>query len=293
MKSFLYKIIKNHSILNFEINLPHLILLNRFFYGMLLMHFYYYQIPLLFLKNEKLHILYVWPLKWIQLFDNEYPILLGLFILGAISSLMCVIWPQKRIFRFFAFLFFLICLSYKFSKTSGFSHSYHPVLFASFWLVFMNLEAKEFLTNYRNKFYLLVIHLSVLGTYFLASLWKIRGTMEYFKDSSWTNTKCLESNAAVSYILSRHNSTDFQPLFLDFLEASGIGTFLWVSVILLQFSAIGSSFFPNILKFYGLMLILFHISTHFLMHINFSVSMYIILIFIICHPYTKSKNKPV
>ena len=292
MKSFLYKIIKNHSILNFEINLPHLILLSRVFYGVLFINFYYYQAHAL-LQNEKLHILYVWPLKWIQLFDNEYPILLGLFILGAVSSLMCVIWPQKRIFRFFAFLFFLICLSYNFSKASGFSHSYHSVLFASFWLVFMNLEAKELLTNYRNKFYLLVIHLSVLGTYFLSGLWKIRGTMKYFKDSSWTNTKCLESNVAVSYIWNKFNSTDFQPLFLDFLEASGAGTFLWVSVILLQFSAIGSSFFPNILKFYGLMLILFHAATYLLMHISFSAIMYIILIFIICHPYTKSKNKPV
>ena len=292
MKSFLYKIIKNHSILNFEINLPHLILLIRVFYGVLFINLYYYQAHAL-LQNTKLHILYAWPLKWIHFFDNEYSILLGLFILGAVSSLMCIIWPQKRIFRFFGFLFFLIFLSYKFSKASGSYHSYHPALFSSFWFVFMNLETKEILTNYRNKFYLLVIHLSVLGTYFLAGLWKIRGTMKYFKDSSWTNAKCLESNVAVSYIWNKYNSTDFQPLFLDFLEASGVGTFLWVSAILLQFSAIGSSFFPNILKFYGLMLILFHTSTYLLMHIDFSPSMYMILIFIICHPYTRLKNKPV
>ena len=283
----IFNLLKKNNTSHFEINSKYLFRIIRLFYGILtVMYFYDVEkiIKRIGLEKQTFETVYLWPVKWLEFFPEQFLFALIIAIGSFLFPLICIIFPHKRFFRTMAFLFFFQHMAFKYSSNE-INHSTHAFLFTSFWLIFMTLDKETNFIKKRNKFYLQVTQVSFLGTYFLSGLWKLRYFIISLIENGWQNTVCLESNFAIAYNINNK----ITPFYLEILNIINIGwgNFLWLAVILFQISTPLAAWFPSLLRFYGLMIILFHMSTGLLMHVHFIPTQFLALIILINHPYLR------
>ena len=288
------ELIRNNHYSQFDISLPILNNLVRLFYGILIIIHaapqleytikYYYG----FLNSESR--LWWWPVKWIEVVPDKFLGVFGINLTCFLFFLICMLFPQKRLFRLLSFLIYFQSLPVAFSVINGVFHQQHTTLIASFFLIFLNLEeeGKGDLLK-RNRLYLWAIQISFLGSYFLSGLWKLRYFIDFIVDRGWSEIMCLERNLASEYVDGNLMSdTPFHGGVLRFLEnyeTLHLGKIMWIGVIFIEISPLVSAWFPRLLRFYGLVILVTHISTSLFMNIQFVTAQYAALIFLICHPY--------
>ena len=232
---------------------------------------------------------WIWSVSWMSFIPEKSLVVLAFLLAGFLLSMICILFPHKKWLRGLVFLFIFQSLAFKYS-TVKINHSSHVILFTSFWMIFINLNEKnKALIKERNKLYLWAIQISFLGTYFLTGLWKLRYFTGYLLEMRWAEIpRCLATNFSYEYI-SHNLRTPFYNGVLDFLEGAFVNHLLWLSVILFQVCAPVVAWFPPIQRFYGLLIILFHISTTIFMDLWFLPHQYIALIFFVCHPYQRKR----
>lgn len=284
-------LLKNH-VSHFEINHMYFIRMIQFFYGLLSL--YYYNI---FLSHPVHHyaklsetISYLWPVQWLNFFSERSAIISIFIILGFLSSGACVFLPRLRLFRFLSFLFLFQTLPIYLhsSHYASVGHNFYSSLFISFFLIFIDLNKNRGYHHYseKNNLYLWAIQVSFLGTYFLPGLWKLRKFIAYLMEQGLEGTQCLESNLAWGYLYNNINT----PFHMQILEFVGkFDSFLWISLILFQLSTLLAAWFPPVQRFYGLMIILFHILTGATMNIHWHFTQFVAFIILICHPWQRKK----
>ena len=281
-KNFSTWLQKNH-VSQFEICTASLQQMIRFFYGFLaLCHFYHLHKVIGKIDLETF--LWLWPISWLDLFKEPSIPFYILIILGGVLSIACALTTHFRLLRILCFISFFFSLSANLSSVR-IVHYYHAVLFTSFWLIFMNLnKTQSSFTKERNQFYLWVTQLSFLGTYFLTGLWKLRKFITSLIEMGWKETKCLETNFALTHIFYNANTSFYKKLLA---LSEHFGNFLWIGVILFQLSCHVAAWFPSTQRFFALMIMLFHIVTALSMQIVYTPFQYLALILLICNPYQR------
>ena len=292
MKAVFNKVAQGY-LSKFEVNVQGLHLVVRFFYGMTTIVFYAPHLKVLFhnwdmvmadFENRSVRL---WPVQWVNLVSESSFILLVLLLGGFLCSVMVTLFPHKKWLRVLVFLLNFLNLALKYSPTK-IDHDFHAILLTSFWMIFMNLNKIGAQSN-RNKLYFWAVQMSFLGTYFLAGLWKLRKFISYVIEMEWKEIpRCLVSHFAFEYITNSLRNPFFTGV-LEFLKEPSINHLLWVGVILFQILAPIASWFPPIQRFYGVLIILFHISTWMLMDLRFAPYQWVALIILVCHPYQRRK----
>ena len=285
--------IKSSYVHQFDINLSILCQLVRLFYGVLIIIHSGPQLEYTMKYYSTVNLddrLYLWPVKWIEFVPDKFLAVLGINVGCFVAFLICMLFPEKKLSRLVAFLFYFLSLPLIFSVIDDIFHQQHTTLVASFLLIFLNLKNEQ--TNYsfvKNKFFLQGIHFSFLGSYFLSGLWKLREFISLIFNEGWSNIVCLERNLANEYIDGNLiKSTSFHREVLDFFknyESFHFGELLWIGVTFFQLSTLAVAWFPPLLRPYGVMIILFHMSTSLFMNIQFITAQYAALIFLVYHPY--------
>ena len=295
MKKLFNWVVDRH-ISNFEINFPVLNAIVRCFYGLLAIIWYAPFLRYVMQNWDTMEVnlearaSWLWPAKWVAFFPEKSLIALILFLGGFLFSLACTVLPHKRWFRALVFLFSFQSLALQYSPVK-IDHSYHALLFVSFWLIFMNLNksGQTVFIKERNKFFYWMAQISFLGTYFLSGLWKLRHFIANLTEMGWTESpQCLVSCFAWEYV-SHNMKTPFHMGVLEFFEGTTVNHLLWMGVILFQIFAPVPSWFPPIQRFYGVLIILFHISLMMLMDLRFFPNQCVALILLVCHPYQRKK----
>lgn len=283
-KNFSANLQRNH-VSQFEICAASLKQMIRFFYGFLaLCHFYHLHRVIGKIDLETF--LWLWPISWLDLFQEPSIPFYILIVLGGFSSLACSLIPHIKLLRIICFISFFLSLSANLSSVR-IVHYYHAILFTSFWFIFMNSnKTQSRLSKERNLFYLWVTQLSFLGTYFLTGLWKLRKFVTSLIEMGWEETKCLQINFALTHIFYNANTAFYRKL----LELSEhFGSFLWLGVIFFQLSCPLAAWFPSSQRTFALMIMLFHIVTALSMQIVYTPFQYLALILLICNPYQRKK----
>ena len=282
---------KKHHVSCFEIDPIGFIQMIRIFYGLLAIKYSYLLRS--FIDSPPSKNFGLWPTQWMNLFNAPSLILGILIIFGLLTTFACVLFPQLRRLRFLCFLFFFqttaIHLYNEHHTVIG--HSNYAALFISFWLIFIkptSQKPKNTLLESRNRLYLWAAQISLLGTYFLTGLWKIRTFILYFMENGNLSVNCLAPNVA-SALIYKNMRDSFHITGLELTEK--FGPFLWVIIMLFQISAPLAAWFPPLLRFYACMIILFHISTGALMDIYWHFTQAIALVILIGNPYKRISSQ--
>ena len=295
MKSFLKRISDGH-IFKFEITFQSLKLTVRVFYGMTAIIWYLpYLSNLLQNWNKKMlnyenHISWLWPVKWMTFISENFFVVLVLVVGGLLLSMICALFPHRKWFRILVFLLNFQTLALNYS-INGMSHETHSLLIISFWLIFVNLnrENQTAFIKEQNKFFFWMAQISFLGTYFLTGLWKLRVFIAYLVQMGWEDSpRCLAASFSWGF-LRKNMDSNFHIKILESLEGVSINHLLWLGVILFQICAPVAAWFPLIQRFYGFLILLFHILTAVFMDVQFLPNQFVALIFLMCHPYQRKK----
>lgn len=232
----------------------------------------------------------LWPL---QLFSYiPHGIFVDLFFIGSfLFSLLCVINPWSRVFRFlsFFFLFFSVAVHSSYGKVV---HGYHGWIFVLLVLVFLpkksifQLDVKS-----KHSFSMLVIACAqVVGVlpYFLAGVWKVREGVICLQSMGFA---CIENSfinaMGWEFVLHGHQMNQWTSFLLQHPLWTGI-PFL----ILVYFQTL-SPFFamrPNTHFIFGSFAVIFHILSDLLLKIPFYHQMVLMMILFLLSPRAKGSR---
>lgn len=286
------KFLKNHYISCFEIDLLALISMIRIFYGLIAIK-YSYLLQSFIHSPPSAKNFGLWPIQWMNLFHTPSVILTVLIFFGLLTTLLCVLLPYLRHIRFLCFLFFFQTTAVHIYNEHHalIGHSNYAALFISFWLIFIKpTPSQNTLQKNRNRLYLWAAQVSLLGTYFLTGLWKIRDFISCSLENGGCSVNCLAPNIALGLIY-KNMRDNFHIIGLEIAEQWG--PFLWALLMLFQISAPLAAWFPSILRIYGCMIILFHISTGALMDIYWHFMQATALVILIGNPYKRTGSQQI
>lgn len=193
-----------------------------------------------------------------------------LFFTLTLTSLIVNVFFSRKVFRFLSAFLVITYFSFCFS-IGKISHSYHPWLFSVIILIFYN--SKLPLEDIKNNFIIKLTQAICLLSYFNSGVWKLRNLAQS-KDSI-TDTALRPIGFAVG---------EGQPLnfvmekIVQYPTLIAIG---FISILLFQLSTIIPIIFNKYKIPYGIMIIIFHLTTGFSLGISFKSTSYCIFIFFI------------
>ena len=228
----------------------------------------------------------LWPLFWVN--ESNYAIAVNCIIISAIfSSLLCLLFHQKRFLRVLVFLtlLLLVTLENSFGKVN---HGNHVLIYISFILIFLpNKNKREIESSpYQRQLYLNAFFTSqviFMLTYSLSGFWKIlTGLQQFMKDE----INCFSPDALALLIYKRIHQTNVDSLLGGYIiDHPFLGWPLYISAIFLEFFSVVAAFRPSVHRIWGVFLITLHLSIYLTMTINFKTNMFLLLIFFVFSPF--------
>ena len=224
----------------------------------------------------------IWALKWTLWFS--WPTVFNLLgITSILATGGAAIWRDKRTLRILSFVtfFLLIGITNSFGKIN---HSFHVWVLGGFFLIFLPNQPIKSITARQS--YLT----AVWGTQFLtlifyssSGLWKLIGVVQQVAAGEIHSFHPLALSQQVAHRLVQTNSDSLLGPF--FIENTLLGWPLYSSSVLLELFSVVVAFRPNLHRFWGLSLMLFHFSIWLTMNIEFHTNMLFILIFFVLSPF--------
>ena len=213
------------------------------------------------------YVLFSYPLNFIthsyQVSSKNMTILLAVFFLISIFFCILPILFKNKIFKILACSFFCVTFSLQYSY-QGITHANHIWFISSFLMLFFCSESN--LNSNYNKLIIRLIQSLHLSHYFISGLWKLRSVISSRFEHSLTER-------IMEYISYSSINPDYVNLVLEFFDpitgAQLLG-FGFALAIIFQLSCILPIIFNSFFILYGVLTILFHISTGIVLNIYFN-----------------------
>ena len=217
---------------------------------------------------EPEYIFFAKPLAFLNLSVEIHSVF---FLIALFFCLLCV-FRQDRVLRVLTLFFVLILFSiyYSYGKIG---HNNHAWILSSILLCFF--DSKQSLNSKYNFFFLRLTQGILLSHYFISGLWKLRNMYSSGFSFSFTEI-ATEYIAQVSLKHEMHFILKLLlyeiPLFLGFS---------YFCVLFFQLTALTPIFLNRYFKFYGVLAVLFHLSTGISLITYFSQTVLAVLFFLI------------
>lgn len=236
--------------------------------------YYLYKIFLLadygvmyFYEHTPLKQDWLWPVSWLKYYQSPDKLVLIIILLGILFSIISIRYPFRRGAKILAEIFFFLFFAIYYSHVKIY-HSIHCFIYTGFLIALIKDD--------KNMKILMKSAIALFAfPYFLSGLWKFR------------------------YLLSLNNLGDIalvMPYQLAFnsIEGAyyprGLLTILnlnsnwhlgfWISIVVFELLGIAILFKTKFFKVWGILLIIFHITTEILMQIEFFAAIVLSLIFL-------------
>lgn len=210
----------------------------------------------------------------------------GLFVLGLILIGMCALYPRSRGLRFFSTLALMLTVGIS-SSYGKVIHGYYGWLFASIALIFLPPINDAINTKKAKQIVQIIFctQYSALMCYAMAGLWKLRYIPKVAKSDGWEGLITgLGNIIAYEHVTFAH---PISPISEFFVKHDYITGFMFLGLVALQTLSAAFALFPRCHIFLGLLLILFHVLSEIIVHIEFRAHLYLIVLLFIVWPLMK------
>lgn len=219
---------------------------------------------------------WLWPVAWFGFFRNADSLV---FFVGALSILFgsqVIKGPFSTAMKagefIFSFLFFAAYFSH-----GKIDHSLHGLILTSIFLSFINGNEKNDQLAYRSAVSVFVF------PYFLSGLWKLRIVIEAGIDG------ILTFQLARNMVIQGESNS----LALSLMNMPmSFQTFLWMMVIVFELAGVFVVQKQKWIRTWGILLILFHGVTYFVMGVSFWEAQVVALILMVLGPASHYLLKP-
>lgn len=211
---------------------------------------------------------WLWPVSWFGFFRNADSLVYFVGLLGLLFGSQVIRNPMDRGMKagefIFSFLFFAAFFSY-----GKIDHSLHGLILVSIFLSFISGEEKNDQLAYKSAVSVFVF------TYFLSGLWKLRIVMESGLDG------ILTSQLARNMVIQGENNS----LALSLMSMPmGVQSLLWILLMAFELAGLFVVQKQNGIRIWGVVIILFHAVTYFVMGISFWEAQVVALILMVLGP---------
>lgn len=237
--------------------------------------YYLYKIFLLvdyavmyFYERTELKHNWLWPAAWLKNYQNTNIPVLIVILLGIIFSILSIKYPFRRGAKILAEIFFFTFVAIYFSSVKIY-HSLHCFIYAGFFIALIK-DDHNLKTLMKSAIALFVF------PYFLSGLWKLRYLMSLsdFKDIALIMPYQLAFNSI--------EGAYYHEYLIEILNLSASWHLaFWISVVVFEVLAIVVILRVNFFKFWGILLIFFHMTTQTLMQIEFFSAIVLSIIFLL------------
>ena len=219
---------------------------------------------------------WLWPVSWFGFFRNSDSLVYFVGLLGLLFGTQIIRNPLDRGMKagefIFSFLFFAAYFSY-----GKIDHSLHGLILVSIFLSFISGDEKNDKLAYKSAVSVFVF------TYFLSGLWKLRIVIESGLEGILTFQ--LARNMVIQ---GENNSFALSLMNLPM----GVQSLLWILVIAFELAGIFVVQKQNGIRIWGILIILFHTVTYFVMGISFWEAQVVALILMVLGPASHYLLKP-
>jgi hypothetical protein len=202
----------------------------------------------------------------------------NIFIFLPIILSILILYILKNPHKILSILVFILYAGYiylPFRISGKINHAHSTLIYASIFLAFIDLD--QSLKSTKNIFILRLMQFAILNTYFSAGLWKLRALIESNFSASFFNAPL--SYIAHSYIEGNHISI----FILNLLLNSNFQLFIkigFIFVIIFQLSTLLPVLKPSLIRYYGFLSLVFHLSTGITLGIYFFWMAFVSFIFL-------------
>ncbi len=234
---------------------------------------------------------FLWPLYWVDP-ENARIQLSVVAILCFLSSLLAAVFHRVRAIRILFCAFFLLASTVT-NSYAGINHPYHAWFWVSFVLIFLPGKSHE-RQKYRSRAHMMSYTTTFLMAQVMLFLFYSMSGFHKILYAVLATIKGLDgafSPQGFAYLLAdRMLQTDTDPLLANFaIENYFLAWFGFLAVIYLEFTAIAVAFRPRLHRFWGILIILFHLGTWLLMEIMFIQHVLLLTMFFVFSPFRPEK----
>jgi hypothetical protein len=209
----------------------------------------------------------------------------ALCCLGFIASLFACFRPSSRLSRVLVFLIMFLFIPILYAKTIRLFHKEYVFLFSTFFCTLMNIDDKnnKLIPRPYNDFVLWTLQSTLLLPYFLSGLWKLRGYLIFqdeMRDAALFST--LVPRGIIDSALSMQ--MDPSPIGLYILKSSLTLQFIVsLGALLFELSVLVPIILGSYMRFWGYLIVGFHILSYFTLNISFFPTPLVVFLFL-CLP---------
>ena len=236
------------------------------------MAYIFYHPNIEFIFPNILSFLSFFDARWITtiLMISSFPV----YILAAVKY-------QSQFYRILVFIHFLVARGLMFSYVR-YSHLYFPI----FWVMMCLCVCPHFSSPVGKKYFQKTYYACLFSLalfYFYPGVWKIilgwqKGLLSHIDSGSST----------IAYYLLTHGKLSFLGDF--FIFNSEIAYFSFAVVVAFQLSALFAVFYPPYQRLWAVFSLIFHVTTIFIVSVNFFMIGVVVFIFFYFSPLANSRN---
>ena len=208
---------------------------------------------------------WLWPVSWFGLFRNADSLVYFVGLLGLIFGVQVLRNPIDRWMKaaefIFSFLFFAAFFSH-----GKIDHGLHGLILVSIFLSFMSGDEANDKLAYRSAVSVFVL------PYFLSGLWKLRVVIENGVEG------ILTFQLARNMVIQGENNS--LALYLMKIPVS-VQSILWITLLIFELAGIFVVQNQKMIRFWGILLILFHAVTYIVMGVAFWEAQVVALIIMV------------
>ena len=216
------------------------------------------------------YVMFAYPLKFLNLPIGIHFIF---FCFALFFCLSCIFYPSKYL-KITTSILFLIVFSIKFSY-GKINHHFHSWMLSSILMCFLSCDKK--LTSQTNLLVLRLTQSILLSHYFISGLWKLRSLVSTKFQFSFK--EILSEH--IIYGITQQGGEISEPLNFLLFQYPELLSAGFLCVLLFQISALVPVFFNQLFLFYGILAILFHISTGIALGFCYTPTVLAILLFLV------------
>ena len=228
----------------------------------------------------------LWPIKMVQKFTGGDWLSHGTAVTaaGLLLAISAAIVPRVFVLRLGTFLYLLLQVALR-NSYGSINHSAYVLLYISVALLFLPRRTAGQRMTRENVLSCLVvlplIQTAVLLPYALSGFWKIwYGRLELFSPDALTRILLERLLAEVD---------DIPPLLTFVSQHSRLAQTMWFLAIYIEISALLVVFRPHLHRPFGIIFILFHVTSDWMMNITFSNHIIVLGIFLVLSPLAPAR----
>ena len=219
-----------------------------------------------------------WPVIWIDYFEEKFFIVLAVFFLTFFLCVLCIFFVRSIWIKILCVTSFFILLSIEFSF-GKIGRSAHSWLFVFIVFSFIGNDKRK------DQFFFHTAQFWVLMTYGLSGIHKLTNLFSYVMKFGFKNLMPVEKSIA-NRIYDIPNYNVGKALLQEVLSwPVFFSLFLWGLLIYFQISCLFVVFRPPLYRLWGILIILFHLTTVFMLQILFFYNMILVSLLLVENPY--------